>query len=337
MRTVDAQNLIDNAAGFCGLDRVNLAAEEFQDLRNFLNNRLRYAWGFRPWSDLERTQQRFFRPAYAALTAYTAGMERYDAATREYYQALRSTTGHAPTIDGEENSAYWAVCADSYGADDWVTGTAYAVGDQVRNPLTDLFYQCHTAHTAGATFDATKFGALTPFDRYVAYEQTGEDAIEDVLRVTDLDPRVRADARTVKSWNSDNGVQVYEDLPFVWIELRVRVPELQGDAWDETLTYAADRQVYYATATVRGNFYDCLSTTSAGESPASAPNKWSQVELPRRLQAFLENGAASDWLMGNDGEKAAATYGNLAENFLHAEAMRHDNNAQQRMEVQTRY
>jgi hypothetical protein len=68
------------------------------------------------------------------------------------------------------------------------------VGDKARNPSDDVMYQCFTAHTAGATFDATKFGALKSFDRYIAYEQTQAGValtpMDEVKMVTQRNPRV---------------------------------------------------------------------------------------------------------------------------------------------------
>lgn len=36
-----------------------------------------------------------------------------------------------------------------------------------------------------------------------------------------------------------------------------------------------------------GNFYQCVTATSAGESPATAPAKWSLVQIPARWRWLL--------------------------------------------------
>ncbi len=341
MLATDFQEIVENAAGFCGLDRENLDAGEFADFRGFAGNRLRYAWGFRDWDELVRTQQRWFRAEYNAVTAYaaptaTTAVEVFDPATQLYYQSLRSTTGNAPSVAGVENSAYWAECADEYSGEDWADATAYIVGDQVISPINYRVYQCHTAHTSSVSFDATKFGILTPFDRYVAYEQTGKDAIGDVLRVTEKNPKTHANTRDIDKFTSENGVQITEDVVFIWLQFRMRCPQLKGAAYDATLIYTATTsQIYYQTSTTRGNFYNCVTTTSAGDSPASAAAKWAIVEIPRCLQGWIENGLAADWLADESPNKAGK-HEAMADGLLAAEALRHDEQSSTRLEVATR-
>jgi hypothetical protein len=340
MLTVDFQDILENAAGFCGLDRDNLAASEFADLRNLANNRLRYAWAFRPWDDLERTEERFFRDIWTTGDV-TAGDELYHFGAEKYVVALVNSTNEEPFTYADDewtlNSAYYAELEREYEGDDWEASTAYAIGDVVRRLSDGRFYACHTPHTSGATFDATKFGLLPPFDRYVDFEQTGKTAFNEVLQVTDKDPRNFGDAREVEWRRSNNGIQILEERNSVWIQYWVRVPQLKGSAFDASAIYTAGRQVYYANAATnfRGNFYTCLATTSAGQSPESTAAKWSVIELPRVLQAFVENGIAADWWV-TDEPRTANHYGTLAEAFLASEAIRHDEQNRERMRWMTR-
>jgi hypothetical protein len=39
-----------------------------------------------------------------------------------------------------------------WGAPDWATSTTYNVGDLVRDPSTDLYYECKVGHAAAAAF-----------------------------------------------------------------------------------------------------------------------------------------------------------------------------------------
>lgn len=342
MLTVDAQVIIENAAGFCGLDRDNLDAGEFADFRAYLNNRLRQGWRWRAWSDLELTEERWFRAFYASGTAYaapttTTAVEVFDPATQLYYQTLRSTTGNAPSVAGVENSAYWAECADEYSADDWATAIDYEAGDQVFDSTTNRYYQCHTAHTSSGSLDGTKFGILTPFDRYVAFEQSGQTAIGDVLAVQATNWKVDISARNVDHKLSENGIQIAEDLASVWIHFRQRPPYIRGIAYDATKVYTANvSQIYYQTASTVGNFYNCLTTTTAGDTPVSAAAKWDLVEIPRFLQTWLEEGIAADWLADDDRAGAASRHETLARESIAAEALHHDDQSTETLTVKTR-
>jgi hypothetical protein len=55
-------------------------------------------------------------------------------------------------------------------------------------------------------------------------------------------------------------------------------------------------QVYF-----QGNLWDCVETTSPGETPATAPAKWRKVEIPRDCLRFVPQGALA-LLMESDGQ-----------------------------------
>jgi hypothetical protein len=114
---------------------------------------------------------------------------------------------------------------------------------------------------------------------------------------------------------TENGIQVISDLPFVWIEFRLPAPRLWGSKWSSTGAYLAGAQVYYS-----GNMYDALQTTSAGQSPDSAPSKWELVEIPLRFKQALEAGASGDYLATTD-DTQSDRLRQLAEGFLADEAM----------------
>jgi hypothetical protein len=224
--------------------------------------------------------------------------------------ALGTVMIHPAGGDGLEVSSFWAACATSYDGDSWVTATDYEVGDIVYWPQSGRFYQVHTAHTSSQTLVPTNvsyYGVLTVFDRYVGYTQTGFTALGTVLGVWVSNPRVYVkgqaptSADSIEWWLSENGVQVLTtSAKSVWVEYRVRTPNLKGVAWSSSSTYTGlVGQVYFADedAEVVGNFYDCLTTTTAGESPATASAKWSLVEVPRRFEQYLVFGVVRDWLL----------------------------------------
>jgi hypothetical protein len=254
-------------------------------------------------------------------------MEVFDIATQTYYQSLQAAnTGNSPSVGGVENSAWWAACKTQYAAPDWLPNTPYncvnGAADQVRNPADNQFYQCIASHTSGATWDATKWGLLRPFNKYIAYEQTGLTAIGEIFRAWDKDPRVTTQRRTFPFWLSEDGVQFSVLAPaVVWIFFRIRRPVLTGDAWDSTAAYASGAQVYYAAVSGgTGNFYTANQATAAGESPASAADKWDKVEIPYFLQGYLKEGGYADWLTADGQGDKAQQLEPLASSYLELEA-----------------
>jgi hypothetical protein len=214
-------------------------------------------------------------------------------------------------VEDETQERYWAVCKESYGATVYARATAYVVGDQVYYPPTDRSYQCITDAAAGLLpTNTTYFAPLTDFDRYIAYEQSGETKIGDVVGVYSKSPRVWRNASRVAYDLSPNGIQVLDDWDTVWVEFKAKVPVLIGDTFSSASTYTANLdQVYYRSTSTPssypGNMYDCVTTTSAGDSPESAAAKWSIVNIPRIFQRYLERGAYADYLVA-DGQAEKA-------------------------------
>src|ERR1043166_9558814 len=136
MRTTSYQEILQVAVDHDGLSIGKLLTDDADRLRDFISLSLPIAWEVENWPELMRMEQRWFRDFYAAGTTYagptaTAAVEVFYPPAGKYFQSLHSgNTGNAPV----ENSAHWAECQPEYSADDWVTTTAYVVGNQVRNP-----------------------------------------------------------------------------------------------------------------------------------------------------------------------------------------------------------
>jgi hypothetical protein len=315
MRLADYIDIQRNCALKCGLDPDLLNATEFAQLRDLISARIKRAYRQERWPDLNRVEKRYFRDLWDSGTSYTAStatsaVEVYYAASGLYYQCLAANTNQAPaTLSGSEyetNTTYWAESSTSYSADNYDASTAYSRGDSVYYPTTDRYYQLHAASSTGnVPTDTTKWGVLTDFDRYIAFAQTGKTAIGDALHVYNLNPRTSNRAQELSSSLSENGVQVHSAVSSCWLEYRLRYPVLLGGTFSTTATYAVGDQVYFSSATTKGNFYDCATATSAGESPDSAAAKWTKVQLPLDMAAYLYTGATrelaiAETLLGDD-------------------------------------
>lgn len=173
--------MLYGSAALAGILPADMDDNMFALFRTFHDLRLKRGYEIHYWPELCPVEQRYYRAAYLATETITAGDERYFVAAQKYYLAIRgqSPAVQAPaTLDSagqwQVNAAYWAECATSFeGVSDWSSGVALVEGDQRRNIYDGRYYQCHTAHTTGADFDATKFGELVAFAKYIPYDGTG--------------------------------------------------------------------------------------------------------------------------------------------------------------------
>lgn len=195
----------------------------------------------------------------------------------------------------------------SYSADLWASGKVFAVADQTLNPNDGRYYQCIGAHTAGATFDATKFGILTPFVRSIDYEQAGKTPLGEVRFIWDRNPETNRYAQKMMFRLRPDFVQVQGTANVVWVEFRRRPNVYTTVLWSASATYTAGATIYDPAT---GDCWTANTTTTAGENPTSAPAKWDKVEFP---YLFAEYTALSAYAsLVNREEQAEA---NGPENF----------------------
>lgn len=313
MITCNYVDVLAGSADLCGLDRDNLSTVDFRQLRKAHDRRIRTAWEFDLWPEICRLEKRYYRDLYSTGTAYTASTttsatEVYFPATGKYYQNVKASTGVDPAnSSGVVNASNWCESLASYTASNFSSSTTYAQGDKVFYPATDRYY---VMHTTGGGFPVptttANWGVLTEFDRYIAYSQTGKTAIGSVFEVGDKSDRLTTRIQGYAWFLSEKGIQVSTPSSYAWINYRIRTPNLKGDTFSATATYAVGDQVYYSDSTTPGNLYDCVTATSAGESPVSAASSWSLVQVPAIFQLYLELGGYADWLR-NTGQIEKAT------------------------------
>lgn len=313
METTDYIDVLYEAGEEVSLDPDNLSVGDAATLRRAARKWLEKCWEYHYWPLLQRVEQRFFAADYDAATAYAAGDFVFNTADQTYYLALRASTGQDP----EDNLAYWVQADTEFSASDYDDTVAYIVGDQVY--YSGLFYQCHTATTAGILPTNTSyFGQLIEFERTISYAQTGQTAIGIVENVTNYNPRIHTRGSELNWYLDGDGIGVKGDVASAWVSFRIRCPKLIGDTFSVSTAYSVGQQVYYSGGTERGNFYDCITATSAGETPLTAAAKWSIVEIPRIFHKPLVHGMAAAWVRGPGGGtlEEAAAYESFARDAL---------------------
>jgi hypothetical protein len=319
MQTVTYKHLIDlfAAATPVTLSSGALSSTDSTAFNRMVNRALRRAWEWIFWPELMLYQERHYRADYSASTAYaapsaTSASEVWYPSSGDYYQALQATTGNAPatSVAGAwvAQGPYWAECASSYSGADWAASTAYtaatssAAGTIVRNPADGRYYMCHTTHTSGSTFDSTKFGILTPFNAYVGYEQSGQTAFTHVLEIWNADYRT-ATSKYPLQWEYDElGVRLTAaQVPAsCWLRFRQRPHNWRAADYSAGATYAVDDQIYYASGTgaFEGDFWKCLTATTAGQNPSTHAAKWSKLSIPAFLADFAVKAASLGYREG---------------------------------------
>jgi hypothetical protein len=240
------------------------------------------------WPEWTIAEPRQFRASWASATTYgaptsTAAVEVYHVRSGHYYQSLRAgNIGHEPEdTAGAANAAWWAQCAGAYSGNDWAASIAYAVGTIVRNPADNRYYQCVIAHTSSASFDATKFGILTPFRRSIDYEQSWEATpVGEVKAIWDKDPQIYFGTACEIGKKLADAIYVAGDQSVVWVEFRLRPPTWSGDPWDSATTYGLGDQVYDDAS---GDYYASLAAGNIDHAVSDAAY-WSRIEMPYVLR-----------------------------------------------------
>ena len=327
MDTTDFEEVLREACGEVGTDADNVTQQEFAAWRRFANRRLDQAWRHHTWPDLGRVEQRFFRLPYNAAQTYVAATPGEDASasevwwalTGQYFLALTNVPANTPPTDGNGNIdlAHWAV-TQQYSIQPDPTGTAYYWPSNPPYPTpmvnqppfdpTVTYVQGQRVQYAGNVYqlfaltatgdlptDPANWGYIAPFDAYVPYEQLGQTAFTVVENCYSANPRTTTRGNIINYFLSERGVQVSTPIAFAWIQFRVRCPKLNGQIFNAGTAYTVGSPMYYASANVPGNFYTAVVTTTAGDTPETAPAKWAVIEIPRIFHRFLVIGMAADW------------------------------------------
>ena len=299
MRKLTFGNVLSGVAQLSGLDRDNLSTNEFKRIRDLADARLALAWESGEWPDTLLVEKRRFRSLWDSTTTYALNAEIYYATEDKYYQSLAdSNTGNVPT-----DKSKWADAGESPSGDTWESGKAYALGDTIKYTTDGEHYWCILSHTSSSSVTPTSssyWTKLIAFDRYIAYEQTGETKIGEFLALHKKDPRNLSANKEYSYKLTGLGAHVVSGITQAWVKGRKQRPELSGDTYSSTSTYSSGDQVYY-----NGNFYDSNASVAVSESPTSAASKWDIVQVPYIFQGYLIRGAYADYLRATGNNELA--------------------------------
>lgn len=314
MRKLTFSSVLHGVAQLAGLDRDNLSTSEFKRIRDLADARLALAWETGEWPDTLLIEQRRFRLLWDSTTTYAQNAEVYYAVEDKYYQSLAgSNTGNLPT-----DKSKWADVSESPSGDDWESGKAYVLGDRAKYTTDGEHYWCINAHTSSSSItpaSSSYWTKLIPFNRYIAYEQTGQTKIGEFLAITSKDPRNFSATKEYSFELTALGANLVSDVNTVWVKGRKHRPLLTGDNYSSSSTYSSGNQVYFG-----GSFYEANTSVAVNESPTTAASKWDLVELPYIFQGYLIRGAYADYLRATGNNELAAAADADAEAVLSVES-----------------
>jgi hypothetical protein len=198
-----------------------------------------------------------------------------------------------------------------------------------------------TSYAGDTTKGAYLWGALLQQttdtggeDLTVEFDQDGENEIEAVFDVYGVNPIGMTMPRTLANQLTPQGIQLIStSVPTtytnglaqtstqgaatnpVYLYYRIRCPQWEGETFSASDTYAVDEQVYFLNSASVGNFYKCITATSAGESPDSAPTKWEVIAIDDVFFQAAIYRTYSDWLIADGQMEKAPAATMIADRF----------------------
>lgn len=208
-------------------------------------------------------------------------------------------------LAGVLQSKYWIEAVSEPSGAALAAGQVLAVGDVRQDTVTGKVQVCLVAHTAAAaTVDADgglpNWGELLSFERRVPYEQLSPGRVNlnlplgTVKAVYALDPDQTRHPPRLPHWLDNTGLLVGGTATQFYVEHRLRCPTWQGSVWSATATYAVGAIVYFSSGGT-GDWYQCVTATTAGQSPVTLPAAWSVLSFPEALVAPVAQMAAADY------------------------------------------
>lgn len=181
----------------------------------------------------------------------------------------------------------------------------------------------------------TEFTSVTDPVTEVPYFVANANAGE-ILGVFNKNPQQTTKALSVGYELYDNGTEQrviigQKLLESGWYRYRIKFTPIFGDLYSPSIVYYAGAQAYFDSGSNTGaympvagrphsgNFYTCVATTSAGESPFTAPAKWQKVSIPYVFGPYMSWSAAADWMVSEGNVEGAAVLEQKANAILDLE------------------
>lgn len=226
-----------------------------QNILEHINDRLRLAWSLWDWPQLKVVEWRAFRTVWTTSSVFKNGDELY-----YFGDGVVPTPRTVDPPDVGDNNGYYTCIAD--------------------------------APAGTLPTNATYFSPLDLTDRFIAYQQTSENPIGDLLDVYLTNPRERARRRTkiFVSYPSSKGIDVRCSQDVVWIRYGVPCPQF-------TL-----RPFIVGNMAIGTPFYDpqsgnCFSYTGELLGPSGTTHGGTLISFPLFLAGYVKPAAYADCIL----------------------------------------
>jgi hypothetical protein len=302
MTRISASHVLRSASALIGqpFETSNgLDTDQFGLVRALFDLRLREFWNREDWPDLVRTELRRKCLNYFEGDESDEGDRVLYREDNQVYEAIAYANG-AVAPDDAGASSYWiALPVRQEDAETWVTGTDYVPGNVVFYPTNRGLYVCKAATSSAAPTTTGFWHPLAAYDpAFPSTETWHTQEMGQVISAHAQQPEPTNHRNVLQHDLESGGVRLEGDPGSAWFRYRLPAPQIFGLPLDTAATSAAGDQVYYL-GTSGGDFWNVLGATSAGETPASAPAKFSRVEIPAWLSSALARATYADWLRSN--------------------------------------
>jgi hypothetical protein len=205
--------------------------------------------------------------------------------------------------------------------DAWSSSTTYALGAQVVDPSTGIYYQSVQSANTNRALTLTAWWtpiALSEFS--IPFEQTGKTAIGEVLAIYASANFLSGEGHAIPFYITADEVAVFPaQLGFVprsfFVRFRARPSEMSATMHSPLTTYAAGDRVYLAAT---GQTYRALATNT-NQVPNVAPTFWAVEPFPYVLAPYVTHAAYADALREDGQHDKARVERSEAEGLLEDE------------------
>jgi hypothetical protein len=212
--------------------------------------------------------------------------------------------------------------------------TNYTAGGQVYYATTGGYYTALQASTGNAPTNETYWERATELDAYIDLEQGDLEPIGTVRLVSRDDPLTTREPRVVPHRMIGDRIYVLGDdvISSVYVWFREPAPTWLGEDFSATDTYAAGDVVFFEgdAADFEGDFWTCVTATTAGQDPEDTPAKWEKIAFPKWLKSSVAQAAYADFVR-QDGNPEAARLEDAEAQRLLLKAIHNDGPAQRQV------